>query len=126
MRPVFTPRIDAGHILQAVVIAVGAVVYITTVGGQVGEANRKIDDLKTAITEVGAKIVALPDYAARLSQAERRISDEEARVTAIDGKHGNRLDELTNRITRDEIAAAAFESRLTRLEGASGPVRNPH
>ena len=51
IKPVFTPTIDLGHILQALVMAAATVGYVFTVSGNVTEANRKVDDLKLTMTQ---------------------------------------------------------------------------
>jgi len=113
--------------MQAAVFAVFAIVYITSTNNKADDANRKIDDLKIAVADLGAKISAIPDYAARLAQAERRIADGDVRIGTLDTRLTAREDGVDGRVTRDEIAAAAFEARLGRLEAATGaPVRQPH
>ena len=129
IKPVFTPTIDLGHILQALVMAAATVGYVFTVSGNVTEANRKVDDLKLTMTQqftdirselragldaVHHQISGLPDTTARLSAVERRLDEVDRATAAL----GARLDVVDARSVKTE---ATLESVLPATRTELGP-----
>jgi chromosome segregation ATPase len=116
IRPIFTRTIDLGHVLQAVVIAAGAVIYITTVGNTVSQANQSIADLKLQVAElqqqmtsgfqnVQKQIATLPDYGARIGALERRMDAMDQGDAARDA----RIESVDQEMLRTSAVVSAIE-----------------
>jgi hypothetical protein len=127
----FTTRIDLGHVLTALTIVVGALVYVLGYANKTDEAIKtandvkitvtaQISELKTAINDGNAdikhQIANLPDVTARLTGAERRLDANDS------DRHRQDID-----ISRLQIQATQNRSDIDNLMRASqiplGPRR---
>jgi hypothetical protein len=125
----FSTRIDLGHLLTALTIVVGALVYVLGYANKTDEAIKTANDVKVTVTsqitelkttindgnnEIKRQIANLPDVAARLHGAEQRLDQNEADRHRIDGE-----------ISRLGIVAAQNRSDIDNLMRASSYPLGP-
>ena len=128
----FTPEVSLGAILQALIVAGGVAVYAITTSTRATDTESSLKDFKVEIghqidalhTEmnrrfdvVGDQIGALPDYRARLDQAERRLNGHDAALGALDARMG--VEERLSIQTRSDLDSILPASRA-KLPGDRG------
>lgn len=123
MRPVFTPRVDLGHLLQAIIMGVAAIAFTVSVSGKADLANQKVDELKlqtaneykemktdlnTGLNGIRLQISNLPDISARVTELEHNY-DADQRDRAVED----------NRIATVEQRSIENSAQISSIKNAS-------
>jgi len=126
----FSTRIDLGHLLTALTIVIGALVYVLGYANKTDEAIKTANDVKMTVTsqiselkntisdgnaDIKRQIANLPDVTARLTAAERRLDQNDSDRHRIDTELSRLAIQSTqNRADIDNMMRASSLAPLRR------------
>lgn len=121
-------EVNAGHILQALVVGCGVIIWALVATSKADQTARDLEtfqknirdtvqgiqqQVSQGLRDIRQDITTLPDQQARLNQVERRLTEGDARDVAQDG--------AIARIERQAIETRADVNNLRAASGVSLP-----
>lgn len=120
----WNPEINAGAMLQAGTVAVGLVVYLSAGIGRADQTQREIVSVRAeiaaglsrveaSVNSLQAQIRDIPDINARMTAAERRLTQIDAQAQQLETRIG--------RVADTVVEVRAELNSITRASGANLP-----